>query len=340
MKNSIYAALLIVAGALAPHPAAAQLKLIQHIDVPGNPSGKFDHFGVDLKHGRLFATPEDASAVEVFDIRTGKHLQTIGGIGQAHSVVYREDLNKIYVADGGLDGAAAGFLRIIDGDSYSIEKSVSLLPDADNAGYDSQTGHVYVTNGGKDAKLDYVMITEIATDTGEKVGDIKIGGDTLEAMALETGSRRMYINNSATNHVEVIDRDQRKVVESWPVTLCHMNVAMGLDEANHRLFLGCRDGHLVVMDTQTGKELQALPITKGRTDDLVFDPVKKRIYVATAGVVDTYSQIDADHYKFLQTVPTSPIAKTARLVPELDRYFVASPKDTERKAQILVYQVQ
>jgi DNA-binding beta-propeller fold protein YncE len=339
MKNSIYATLFIVAGTLAPVPAVAQLKLVQHFEFPADLPGKFDHFGVDLKHNRLFVTPESSKAVEVFDIKTGKHIRTIHGLGEAHSVVYREDLNKIYVADGGLEGGE-GALQIIDGTTYSIEKSVSLLTDADNAGYDASTGHVYVTSGGKDAKLDHVMITEIATDSGEKIGEIKVGGDTLEAMALESGSRRMYINNSATNQVEVIDRDQRKIVESWPVTLGRVNVAMALDEANHRLFIGCRDGHLVVMDTQTGKELQALPITKGKTDDMVFDATKKRIYVATAGAVDVYSQIDADNYKLLQTVATTPLAKTARLVPEINRYFVASPKDSGKKAEILVYEIQ
>ena len=339
MRNSLCATLLVLTGALAPLPAVAQLKLVQRIEVPGDVTGKFDHFGVDLKHGRLFATPETAKAVEVFDLRSGKHIQTVHGLGEAHSIVYREDLNKLYVADGGVDGGA-GSLKIINGASYKIEKSVSLLTDADNAGYDAETSHVYVTNGGKDAKLDYVMITEIATATGEKIGEVQVSGDTLEAMVLETGSRRMYINNSATNSVEVIDRDQRKIVETWPVTLAHMNVAMALDEANHRLFLGCRDGHLVVMDTQTGKELQSLPITKGKTDDMVFDPATKRIYVATAGSVDTYSQIDADHYKLLQTIETSAGAKTARLVPEIHRYFVAAPKDGARKAEILVYEVQ
>jgi hypothetical protein len=34
------------------------------------------------------------------------------------------------------------------------------------------------------------------------------------------------------------------------------------------------------------------------------------------------------------------MAKTARLVPEINRYFVASPKDSGRKAEILVYEVQ
>lgn len=339
MKNFFCAMSVVLAGVLTSLPAVAQLKLVQQIEIPGNITGKFDHFGVDLEHGRLFATPESAKSVEVFDLKTGKHIQTIHGLGEAHSIVYREDVNKLYVADGGMEGGQ-GSLQIIDGTTYKIEKTVSLLTDADNAGYDSKTRHVYVTNGGKDAKLDYVMITEIATDTGEKVGEIKVSGDTLEAMALESGGRRMYINNSATNSVEVIDRDQRKVVETWPVTLAHMNVAMALDEVNQRLFIGCRDGHLVVIDTHTGKELQALPITKGRTDDMVFDPASKRIFVATAGAVDAYSQIDADHYKHLQTIQTSSGAKTARLVPEVHRYFVAAPQDGNKKAEILAYEVQ
>ena len=339
MKESLFVALLALSATLlAQPPQNPPLRLEASIPMPGV-KGDFDHFGADVKGGRLFLAAEEHKTVEVFDLKTGKHIQTIRGLGEAHSVVYREDVNKLYVVDGGVEGGE-GSLRIIDGASYATEKSVSLLTDADNAGYDAQTGHVYVTNGGKDAKLDYVMINEIATDTGEKIGEIKIGGDTLEAMALESGSRRMYINNSATNAVEVIDRDQRKVVETWPVALAHMNVAMALDEANHRLFVGCRDGHMVVMDTQTGKELQALPITKGKTDDMVFDPVTKRIYVATAGFVDVYSQIDADHYKLIQTVETASGAKTARLVPEIHRYFVAAPKDNGRKAEILVYEVQ
>src|SRR5207245_10499717 len=33
--------------------------------------GNFDHFGIDLKGGRLFATPEGYHAVVVFDLNTG-----------------------------------------------------------------------------------------------------------------------------------------------------------------------------------------------------------------------------------------------------------------------------
>lgn len=338
MKSSTFALLFLAGAVSAPSTAIAQLKFIRRFDVPGG-SEKFDHFGVDLKHGRLFASPETAHTVEALDIRTGKHIRTIAIGGEAHSILYREDLDRIYVADGGGDGKP-GALRIIDGASYSPLKTVSLLEDADNFGYDPGNRHLYVSNGGKDAKLNYVVLTEIATDTGEKVGEIKVPGDTVEAMALESGSRRMFVNNSAKNTVDVIDRDQREIVASWPLTLARMNVPIALDEPNRRLFIGCRDGHVVVMDTRTGKELQALPITTGRTDDMVFDPAKKRIYVATTGAVDVYSQIDADHYKLLQTVETNPVGKTARLVPELNRYFVASPRQNGGKAEVLVFDVE
>src|SRR5215831_7561819 len=99
-------AILIPCAIFAPSQANAQLKLVQHFEVPGG-SEKFDHFGVDLKHGRLFATSETTHSVEVLDIRTGQHIRTIPTSGEAHSVLYREDLNRIYVADGGGDGKGA-----------------------------------------------------------------------------------------------------------------------------------------------------------------------------------------------------------------------------------------
>ena len=68
MKNSTCASLIILAGVLAPLFAVAQLKLVQQAEIPGNYTGKFDHFAVDLKHGRLYATPESAQAIEVLTV--------------------------------------------------------------------------------------------------------------------------------------------------------------------------------------------------------------------------------------------------------------------------------
>jgi len=322
-------------GATADGPAP--LKLVQTFKLPGAVKGHFDHFGVDLPGHRLFATAERYNSVLVMDLGAGKLIHTMGGIGIPHAVLYREDLDRIYVTDGG-----EGALKIYDGKTYNLIKSVKLLVDSDSIVYDPATRYVYVVNGGGDARQTASTVSIIDTSSGDKVGDIKIDGDTLEAMALERSSPRMYVNNRAKNRVEVIDRAQRSILASWPVTLGKVNVAMALDESAHRLFVACRSGQVVVFDTETGKELQALPIAKG-VDDLAFDPASKRIYAACgdgAGSVDVYKEEDPDHFRSLGRVPSGPLGRTARLVPELNRYFVAVPGNETKPAEVLVYQIQ
>src|SRR6266446_9302789 len=241
---------------------ASPLKLVQTLKLPPEVKGNFDHFAIDLKGGRLFATPEDYKAVVVFDLKTGKLIHTIIGIERQHAVLYREDMSRLYVTDG-----EAGDVKIFDGTAYRLLSSVKLLEDADSIGYDPATKYLYIDNGGGDVHQTYSMLSVVDTTAGKKLADIKIDGDTLEAMALEKLSPKIYINNKAKNQVDVVDRDKRELIASWPVTKCKTNVAMGFDEADHRLFVACRSGQISVLDTQTGKEVTTLPITKG-VDDL------------------------------------------------------------------------
>jgi DNA-binding beta-propeller fold protein YncE len=314
--------------------APAQLKLLQCVHVPGSPDGHLDHFAVDLTHRRLFATPERGKVLDVFDVDSGKHLQAVEGIDELHAVFYRNDLNRIFVTDG-----ENGSLRIIDGGTYSILSTVTLRKDADSAAYDPATHYLYIDNGGKDAKENYTMISIVNTDTDAVVDEIRVESNSLEAIALETNSPRMYVNSRGTNEVKVFDRKTRQLVANWPIALGKTNVPLALDEANHHLFVGCRDGKMSVLGTLSGKELQALPITKG-VDDMVFDAASKRIYIAADGAADVYEERDPGHYRLLSNVPTAPGAKTARLVPELKRYFVAAPKNGAEVVQILVFEVE
>lgn len=315
---------------------AAPLKLVQTYAMPAGVKGHFDHFGVDLEGHRLFSAAEGYKAVLVFDLRTGRLMHTMSGIGIPHAILYREDLQRIYVTDGG-----AGALRIYDGKTYQLLKTVKLLVDSDSIAYDPASKDLYIVNGGGDAHQTYSTISIVNTTSGEKIAGMKIDGDTLEAMALERSSPKMYVNNRAKNQVDVIDRNTRKILAVWPVTLGKVNVAMAFDEAHHRLFVGCRSGAIVVFDTRTGKELQALPIGRG-VDDLVFDAASKRIYAscgAGAGSVDVYEERTPDRYEHLGSVPSGPGGKTSRLIPQLHRYYVAVPSEGAKPAAVYVYDV-
>jgi DNA-binding beta-propeller fold protein YncE len=307
--------------------------LVQTFKFPAKVKGNFDHFGIDLQGGRLFATPEGDHSVAVFDLKTGNLVHRIDGIGKPHAVLYREDLNRIYVTDGD-----AGDLKIFDGTTYSLMSSVKLLEDADSIGYDPATKLLYIDNGGGDVHQTFSMLSVVDTTAGQKLADLKIDGETLEAMALEKSASKMYVNNRSKNQVSVVDREKRELVASWPVTLCKNNVAMALDETNHRLFVACRTGRIAVLDTQTGKEVTSFPITKG-VDDITYDAANKRVYAACDGAVDIYQQSGPDSYKLVANVPTGPMGRTARLVPELKRYFVAVPQHGTTSAEVLVFEV-
>jgi DNA-binding beta-propeller fold protein YncE len=332
-QSLVLVATLVLFGFQARCQEPAPIKLVQTFKFPAEVKGNFDHFGIDLKGGRLFATPEGDHSVAVFDLKTGKLVHKIGGIGKPHAVLYREDLNRIYITDGD-----AGDLKIFDGTTYSLISSVKLLEDADSIGYDPATKLLYIDNGGGDVHQTFSMLSVVDTTAGEKLADLKIDGETLEAMALEKSTSKMYVNNRSKNQVSVVDREKRDLVASWPVTLCKNNVAMALDETNHRLFVACRTGRIAVLDTQTGKEVTSFPITKG-VDDITYDATNKRVYAACDGAVDIYQQSGPDSYKLVANVSTGPMGRTARLVPELKRYFVAVPQHGTTSAEVLVFEV-
>jgi DNA-binding beta-propeller fold protein YncE len=331
---AILIVILFISSAGAQCQESAPLKLLQTYKLPADVKGNFDHFAIDLAGNRLFATPEAYKAVLVFDLKTGNLNHKITGIEKPHAILYRGDLKRLYVTDG-----EAGDVKVVDSVSYAVLSSIKLLEDADSIGNDPATKYLYIDNGGGDVHQTYSMLSVVDTTTAKKLADIKIDGDTLEAMALEKSSSRIYLNNKAKSQVDVIDREKRSLVTSWPVTMAKTNVAIAFDEASHRLFIACRSGGIVVLDTQTGKEIKVLPITKG-VDDLVYDAGSKRLYASCDGDVSVYQQNDPDNYKLLGRVPTGPLARTALLVPELNRYFVAVPQHGTSSAAVLVFEVR
>ena len=324
---------LIMVFAIKSEPASP-LELVRTIPMPGI-TGRFDSFGIDVKGHRLFVTPLDHKTVEVYDLKTGKLIHSIPGIEKAHAVLYRGDLNEIFVTDG-----PAGSLKIFKGDKYEFVKAVEQLAQPDGILYDPATHYLYIITGGENAKLDYSLISVVDTDKGTHLGDIRIEGGTMEEMRLEKSSARLFVVNREKNRIEVIDSKKRTILTSWPLTLGKLPVGLAIDESAHRLFVGCRTEVIVVLDAASGKEITSVPISKG-IDGMVFDPATKRIYSeANTGAIDVYEETDADHYRSLGTTPIGSPAKPGLLVPELNRYFVAVPQHDNVDAAILEYKVQ
>jgi DNA-binding beta-propeller fold protein YncE len=340
--NRYLGVLLLVLAVVAASPAQEKppLRLVQTISLSGL-QRHWDHFGVDVKSNRLFLTSEEEPVVDVFDLKTNKLIHTITGLKGSHNVLAFPELRKIFIVDG-----EASELKIYNYDTYELVGHTELTIDADPAVYDPATKYLYVVNGGRAAKTPYCLISVVDTVSGKKLADIKLDTNRLESMALEKSGPLLFVNMTGANKIGVVDRQKRAVVDTWPVTAAIENVPMQYDESTHRLFVATRKpSRLVVVNTDTGKEVTNLP-TADSVDDLAYDAANHRIYLpggnlnGAVGAVTVVQQKDADHYEVIANIPTKPGARTARLVPELNKYYVSvSTKDDPQGAQILVFDV-
>jgi hypothetical protein len=161
-------------------------------------------------------------------------------------------------------------------------------------------------------------------------------------MAIEKSSQRLFVNMTGINSIGVVDREKRAVLQTWPITAGKDNVPLQYDEATHRLFLATRKpSKLVVVNADNGKEVVSLDVAD-YVDDLAYDAAHHRLYIPGGGgngAVSVVEQRGADNYQVVATVPTKPGAKTARYVPELNKYYVGVPQKDAQPAQILVFDV-
>ena len=312
------------------------LKHAATIPLPGLKDGDFDHFAPDVDGHRLFLTDEENDKVDVLDSATNQRIHTIENTKAPHAILYRQDLKKLFVVEG--DASA---VKVYDGDTYKPIGEIKLTIDADSIAYDPATNYLYVVNGGREAHTPYSLISVIDTNSSKKLRDIKINSNHVEAIVLEKSGPRMFCNITGQNAIGVLDRNQSALSATWPLPAGDkLNVAMAFDEANHRLFVSTRNpGKLVVLNSDSGKVIADLPAV-GLVDDMAFDAKNKRIYLAGDGFVDVFEQEDPDHYSLLAHVPGSFRAKTAILVPELNRYYLAVPHHDGKEAEVRVYDVQ
>jgi DNA-binding beta-propeller fold protein YncE len=313
----------------------APLVLVQTVPLPGLHERDLDHFGVDLQGQRLFLALEHDAAVGVFELRTGKLIHTLSDVKTPHSFVYRADLKKLFVVDGG-----AGEVKIYEGDSYKLIGSVELKMGADSSAFDPSTKYMFVANGGRLENQLYCFISVVDTTVGKKLADIKIDAVSTDTIVFEKSGPRLFFNIPSKNEVGVIDREKRTVIATWPVgQVAKDNHTMAFDEARHRLFVTSNDpAKLIVLNTDSGKVVTSLPCA-AEVDDTDFDPGSKRIYVAGSEFVDVFQEKEADHYEQIGHVRGAFRAHTAALVPELNRYYLAAPPHGGKEGALLVYEV-
>ena len=310
----------------------------QTIQIGGE--GGWDYLSVDSAAHRLYVS--HATHVVVVDTQSNKVVGDIPDTPGVHGVAIAADLGRGFVSNGRENKSS-----IFDLKTLKLVQKVDTGENPDWILYEPSHKEVYTMNGrGKSA-------TVFDAATGKVIATIPLEGKPETAQA-DSKAGKIYVNMEDLNSVKVIDIATHKVTATWPAAPCESASGMAFDVASHRLFLGCDNKLMVMMDSTDGKVVYSVPIGEG-VDANSFDPVTKLAFASNggAGTVSIAHEDSPSVLKIVQTLKTVRGARTMTLDPATHTIYLAAtdyepqapgskdrPKAVAGTFRVLVYQMK
>jgi DNA-binding beta-propeller fold protein YncE len=290
--------------------AESSYKLLKEIPVGGD--GGWDYLAVDQYARRLYVS--HGTKVVVIDMDKETVVGEIADTPGVHGIAIAPKLGLGFTSNGRENKAS-----IFDLKTLKTNSKVDTGENPDAILYDEGQQEVYTFNGrGRSA-------TAFEAKTGNVVATIPLTGKPEFAVAYPKAGR-VYCNLEDKSEVAAIDTKTHKVVNTWPIAPGEEASGMAFDAQNKRLFLGCGNKLMVMMDSDTGKVVASVPIGQG-VDATKFDHGTKLAFCSCGdGTVTIAHEDSPDKLTVVQTLKTEPRARTMALDPKTHKIYLASAK--------------
>jgi YVTN family beta-propeller protein len=289
-------ALFLAATLLAAIPAFAQkqYKVVNTVKLGGE--GGWDYLYYDKDGQRLFITR--GSHVMVVDAKTLKVSGDIPDLSGIHGVALAPELGRGFVSNGG-----DNTVTIFDLKTLKKLDSVKVGERPDAILYDPFTKHVFTFNArSKDSSV-------VDAASGKVVGIVPLGGKP--EFPVSDGKGKVYANIEDKSEIAAIDVSKLSVLNHWSVSPCQEPSALAFDGTHHRLFAGCDNKMMAVVDSDTGKVVTTVPIGAG-VDAGRFNPKTQEVFMSCGGdgVLTVIHEDSPDKYTVTQNLATAKGART------------------------------
>jgi len=310
MNFKISLLLLALALPLTAHAAdAPKYHILRHMAVGGD--GGWDYLTFDPAGHRLFIAR--STRVMVVDVASGQLSAEIVNTPGVHGIALVPDAGQGYASNGRESTVTVFDLK----DLHEIARiKVGDTPDA--IVYDPFSKRVFTFNAkSKDT-------TAIDVATGKVAGTIPLGGKP--EFSVSDGKGRMYVNNEDKSEIVEFDPQALKESHRWKLTGCESPSGLAMDRKNRRLFAGCDNKKMAVMNADTGAVITTLAIGDG-VDANAFDPETMLAFSSNGeGNLTVVHEDSPDKFTVVETVPTEKGARTMALDPETHKVYVVTAK--------------
>jgi len=291
------AALLPVAVSAAPPPDAPAYRVVKKVEVGGD--GGWDYLTVDAASRRLYVSR--GTRVMVFDADTYASVGEIPDTQGVHGIAVAPELSRGFTSNG-----RSNSVTIFDTKTLKPVSEVKVTGENPDAIlYDPASKRVFTFNGRT------ANATVIDAATGAVAGTIGLDGKPEFGAA--DGKGLSFVNIEDKNEIEVLDGAKLAVVKKFPLAPCEEPSGLAIDREHRRLFAGCHNKMMAVVDVDSGKVVATVPIGEG-VDANFYDPGTGLAFASCGdGTITAARRESGDKYSVAQTVTTQQGARTMAL---------------------------
>jgi DNA-binding beta-propeller fold protein YncE len=295
--------------AAAARPAdASGYHLLKKIPLGGD--GGWDYIAFDSPTRRLFISR--GTKVVVLSVDTGTVAGEIPNTDGVHGIAFAPELGRGFTSNG-----RAGTVTMFDSQTLQVIGTVKAGMNPDAIVYDAASKRVFTMNGhGND-------VTAIDGATGNVLGTIPATGKPEFAVA--DGAGHVYVNIEDKSEELQIDTQSLKVTARWPLAPCEEPSGLAMDIAHRRLFAGCHNQLMAVVDADSGKVIATPAIGEG-VDANAFDPGTGYAFASNgqSATLTVVHEDAPDKFSVVENVATQRGARTMALDPKTHEVYLVT----------------
>ncbi|HEY6769721.1 MAG TPA: YncE family protein [Candidatus Sulfotelmatobacter sp.] len=274
--------------------------------------GGWDYLTVDANARRLYISR--ATRVMVLDADSGKSVGEIADTPGVHGIALAPELGRGFTSNG-----REGTVSIFDIKTLATSDKVKVGENPDAILFDPATKRVFTFNGRSHDS------TAIDAANGTVLGTIKLDGKP--EFAASDGKGEIFVNIEDKSELVAIDPNKLEVKAKWPLAPCESPSGLAMDKKNRRLFVGCDNQMMAVVNADSGKVITTLPIGEG-VDATAFDDGTGMAFASCgeSGVLTVVHEDSPDKFRVAENVTTEKGARTLALDSKTHNVFVVTAK--------------
>ena len=219
------------------------------------------------------------------------------------------DLNKGYTSNGRLNNVTVFELK-----TSKIIGQIETGENPDAIFYEDYSKKIITCNGRSKS------LSVIDPSTDKVVATIPLSGKPETAVS--DGEGKVFVNNEDKSEIAVVDIKNYKVLDNWSIAPGESPTGLSIDRSTKRLFAGCDNKLLMVINATNGKIIDKIPIGDG-CDGTALDASSKYVFASCGeGVLTVIQEMSADEFKILENVPTKRGARTLSVDANTDDIYL------------------